>query len=197
MIYFIKDNQLKANLKKYNFQTADKEVFEQINQLQQKVVSDLLQQKKKQLQKQEKQQKGGRVAFPIDYFGGQTGNLTAETPAFTNISGNEVNLRQPMLLNDPTQALGTDKAMTSVQLGGAKQKYQLSQTAAQEAVKSLSKKEKFDLQDKQDFVRVTKQKFEKVIDDVLTKAQKQEKQHLSKQNLQQVLEQKKYKSFKA
>jgi hypothetical protein len=197
MIYFIKDNQLKSNLKRFNYQSYDEEVSKQVNELHEKVVSDLLVQKKKQQQKQQKSQKGGRVSFPIDFFGGQTNNLTTETPDFTNISGNDVNSRQEIPLNDPSQVLGTEQGMTSGMIGGSRQQYKLSQTAAQEAVKSLSKKDKFDLQDKQQFTQVAKQKFETVMTEVLMKAKQKGQDHLSAEQLKKVLSQKKYKVFKA
>jgi hypothetical protein len=201
MIYFIKELQLKANLKKYDIETYDKQVLQKVNQLHQQVVSDLLKQKQKQEQKQEKQrlqlQKGGRVAMPIDFFGGQTNGLAADVPAFTNISGNEVNVRQPIMMNDPTGILGTETAMASLQLGGAKKQYQLSQNAAQEVVRSLAKEHKLDIQDKRQFVQLSKQKFETTIHEILKKAKKGNDNHLSKEKLQEVLEQKKYKSFKA
>lgn len=197
MIYFIKDNQLKSNLKRFNYQSYDEEVVKQVNELHEKLVSDLFVQKKKQQEKQQKAQKGGRVSFPIDFFGGQTNNLTTETPDFTNISANDVNSRQEIPLNDPSQVLGTEQGMTSGMIGGAKQQYKLSQTAAQEAVKSLSKKEKFDLQDKQQFTQIAKQKFENVMTEVLMKAKQKGQDHLSAEQLKKVLSLKKYKTFKA
>ena len=194
MIYFIKENQLKSNLKRFNYQSYDEEVVKQVNELHEKLVSDLLVQKKKQ---QQKVQKGGRVSFPIDYFGGQTNNLTTNVPDFTNISGNDVNSRQEIPLNDPSQVLGTEQGITSGMIGGARQQYKLSQTAAQEAVKSLSKKEKFELQDKQEFIQVAKRKFENVITEVLMKAKQKGQDHLSAEKLKNILSQKKYKVFKA
>lgn len=197
MIYFIKDNQLKSNLKRFNYQSYDEEVVKQVNELHKKVISDLLVQKKKQQEKQQKAQRGGRVSFPIDFFGGQTNNLTTEIPDFTNISGNDVNSRQEIPLNDPSQVLGTEQGMTSGMIGGSKQQYKLSQSAAQEAVKSLSKKEKFELQDKQQFTQIAKQKFESVMTEVLMKAKQKGQDHLSAEQIKKVLSQKKYKVFKA
>ena len=193
MIYFIKENQLKSNLKRFNYQSYDEEVVKQVNELHEKIVSDLLLQKKKQ---QQKAQKGGRVSFPIDYFGGQTNNLTTKIPDFTNISGNDINSRQEILLNDPSQVLGTEQGMTSGMIGGSRQQYKLSQTAAQEVVKSLSKKEKFELQDKQQFTQVAKRKFENVMTEVLMKAKQKGQDHLSVEQLKKVLSLKKYKTFK-
>lgn len=199
MIYFIKEKQLKSNLKKFGFQSYDQEVVQTINKLHQQVVSDLMQQKQKQQKKL--QQKGGRVSMPIDFFGGVTNNLSTETPDFTNISGNDVNSRQEMLLNDPSQVLGTEKGMISgmtvEMLGGGKTQYQLSQNAAQEAVKSLSKKEKIELQDKQKFTQLTKQKFETTMDKVLKQAKQKGDSHLSQEKLEKVLGKKVYKLFKA
>lgn len=196
MTYYIKEKQLKTNLKKYGITSYDKDVVESVNKLHHQVVTDLLQQRQKQ---QQTIQKGGRVSFPIDYFGGTTNNLSAQVPPFTNVSGNDVSIRQEMLLNDPSQILGTDKAMTSGMLvGGAgcgAMKFCVSKNASQEVVKSLSRKEKIDLNDKQRFIQVSKQKFEQVIDEVINKTKK--KGHLSKEDLTKVLQQKKYKTFKA
>jgi hypothetical protein len=194
MIYFIKENQLKSNLKKFNYQSYDKEVVQKVNELHQQVVSDLLLQKKKQ---QQRTQKGGRVAFPIDFFGGQTNSLTTKVPAFTDIAANDVNSRQEVLLNDPSQVLGTEKGMLSGMIGGSRKQYQVSQIAAQDAVKSLSKKEKFDIEDKQQFTQVAKQKFENVMTEVLMKAKQKGSDHLSSEQVDKVLSQKKYKLFKA
>lgn len=196
MTYYIKEKQLKANLKKYGITSYDKDVVEHVNKLHHQVVTDLLQQRQKQ---QQTIQKGGRVSFPIDYFGGTTNNLSPQVPSFTNVSGNDVSIRQEMLLNDPSQVLGTDKAMTSGMLGGGAVKFCVSQSASQDVVKSLSRKEKVDLNDKQRFVQVSKQKFEQVVDEIINKAKKQgqQKDHLSQENLSKVLQQKKYKTFKA
>lgn len=194
MIYFIKENQLKSNLKKFNYQSYDKEVVQKVNELHQQVVSDLLLQKKKQ---QQRTQKGGRVAFPIDFFGGQTNSLTTKVPAFTDIVANDVNSRQELVLNDPSQVLGTEKGMLSGMIGGSRKQYQVSQTAAQDAVKSLSKKEKFDIEDKQQFTQVAKQKFENVMTEVLMKAKQKGSDHLSSEQVDKVLSKKKYKVFKA
>jgi len=197
MIYFIKENQLKSNLKKFNYHSYDQEVIKKVNELHQQVVSDLLSQKKKQQEKKQKTQKGGRVSFPIDYFGGQTNNLSTKVPDFTDIASNDVNTRQEILLNDPSQVLGTEQAMTSGMIGGSRQQYQISQNAAQEAVKSLSKKDKIDIQDKQQFTQVAKQKFETVMTEVLKKAKQKGVDHLSSEQLEKVLSKKKYKTFKA
>lgn len=198
MIYYIKEAQLKANLRKYDIQEYDKEVLERVNQLHQQVVTDLVQQKKKQ---QEKQQRGGRVSFPVDYFGGNTNNLSQTTPAFTNIATNDASIRQEIPLNDASQVLGTDKAMLSgmpsaMAGGAAKSKFQVTQTASQDIVRSIAKRENASIDNKQQFVQVSKQKFENVIDEVLKKAKKQGST-LSKSNLDKVLQQKKYKAFKA
>lgn len=197
MIYFIKENQLKSNLKKFNYHSYDNEVIQRVNQLHQQVVSDLLSQKKKQQEKKQKLQKGGRVSFPIDFFGGQTNNLTTETPAFTNIAPNDINSRQELPLHDPSQVLGTEKGMLSGMLGGSRQQYHMSQCAAQEAVKSLSKKEKIEIEDKQQFTQIAKQKFESVMTEVLMKAKQKGTDHLSSEQLGKVLALKKYKTFKA
>lgn len=197
MINFIHENQLKSNLKKYGFKSTDQEVNASVNVLQQKVVGDLLNQVKKA---QRKVQNGGRVAFPIDYFGGQTNNLSSVGPAYTNISADAVNIRQALPLHDPSSALGTEKAMQSVMFGGQgkKEKFQVSQTAASKVVKHLMKQEDVTVQDSKEFTRLSKQKFESVMNEVLIKAQKSANaDHLSQENIDSILKQKKYKSFKA
>lgn len=196
MINFIHEKQLKSNLKRYGYKSSDEEVGKLVNDLQHKVVGDLLKEVKKVHQKV---QKGGRVSFPIDYFGGQTNNLSIDAPSFTNISADATNLRQIMPLNDPTGSLSTENAMQSVMLGGGKkQKFELSQTAARESVKHLISQEDIDIKDSKEFTKISKQKFEYVMDEVLNKAKKSDKSgHLTKETLKKVLQQKKYNSFKA
>lgn len=198
MINFIRDNQLKSNLKKYGYTASDAEVVHLVNDLQHKVVGDLLKQVKKVHQKV---QKGGRVSFPIDYFGGQTNNMSIETPSYTTIAADATNLRPAMQLNDPTSALGTERAIQSVMLGGGdikKQKFELSQNAAREVVKHLMQQESVGVKDVKEFTRISKQKFENVMDEVLKKAKKSSTGDvLRKEHIEKVLQQKKYKSFKA
>lgn len=199
MINFIHENQLKGNLRKYGYVSSDNDVVDLVNELQHKVVGDLL----KQVQKVHKKvQNGGRVSFPVDYFGGQTNNLTGDIPAFTHIAPDAANLRQLMPLNDPSSALGTERAMQSVMLGGGAQskqeKFEVSQTAAGKVVKHLIDQESVDLKNVKEFTRISKQKFEYVINDVLQKTKKFDKsQHLQTGTLEKVLKQKKYNSFKA
>jgi hypothetical protein len=189
---FINDNQFKTNLKKFGFDSYDNEALEKVNELHQKVVKDLLKQTEKH---HKKVQSGGRVAFPIDYFGGHTNGLSTNVPQHTDITPSNELIRPAFLVNDSTQVLGTEKGMTSGMVGGAKTKYQVSKSAAQKAVTHVMKQEKSDMKNKLKFVEVSNHKFQSVMDDVLQKSSSKDN-HLSIDKLEKVLKQKKYQSFK-
>lgn len=189
---FINDIQFKTNLKKFGFDSYDKEVLNKVNELQQKVVSDLLKQTEKH---HKKVQQGGRVAFSIDYFGGHTNGLSSTVPQYTDITPTSDVIRPSFAVNDSTQVLGTESAMTSGMVGGAKTKFQVSKSAAQKAVTHVMKQEKSDMKNKLKFVEVSNQKFQNVMDNVLEKSSSKDN-HLSIDKLEKVLKQKKYQSFK-
>ena len=164
---FINDNQFKTNLKKFGFDSYDNGVLKTINELHQKVIGDLLQQAEKH---QKKVQKGGRVAFPSDYFGGHTNGLSSTVPQYTDITPSSDLIRPSFVVNDSTQVLGTETAMTSGMVGGTKTKYQVSKSAAQKAVSHVMKQEKSDMKSKLKFVEISNQKFQSVMDAVLEKS---------------------------
>jgi len=178
MIYFIKENQLKANLNKLGVKSVDDDVLEVVNKLQQKVVTDMLK------QQQQKQQNGGRVSLPIDYFGGQTANLSTSVPSFTDMTPTSTDIRPALAF----QAVG----------GGKDIKYKVSDIAAKACVKKCVEEQAAQLNSmsKQQLVKVSKQKFENVMTEVINKATSKQG-HLSKQKLKEVLSQKKYQQFKA
>jgi hypothetical protein len=194
---FISQKQVAQNLKKYNLQSFDKDIHEKINRLHHKVIE----QEFKQHQKQQKQQQGGRVAMPIEYFGSTTNHYTTSTPQFTDITPTQTFLRPAIALNDLTGVLGTEKGMSSGMVGGNKQQFQVSQKCHEQSAREFLKEHhdstKFKVSKKQ-FMNDSKQKFENVIDKVLSKAAKTSKQgHLNNEDFDKVLKQKQFKSFKA
>ena len=194
---FISQKQVADNLKKYNLQSFDKEIHEKINRLQHKVFEHQL----KQHHKQQKQQQGGRIAMPIEYFGSTTNHYSTSTPKFTDITPTQAYLRPAIALNDPTSILGTEKGMISGMVGGNKQQFQVSQKVQEQSAREFLKENhdstKFKVSKKQ-FIDDSRQKFENVIDKVLSKAAKTSKEgHLSKEDFDKVLKQKQFKAFKA
>jgi hypothetical protein len=198
MKYFIKEKQLFTELKKFGFQSCDDAVMATINEFHQKSVANLLNKNKKG-----KNQKGGRISFPVEFFGGVSSHYTLDTPKFTDVSSSDTMLRQPLSLNDPTGVLGSEKAFAPL-VGGKQDKqkhFLISNVASKEVLKHLLA-EKPDLQvgNKKQFAEEAKQKFETSMTEVLTKAKKSNKSHsthLTQVDIQKILEQKKYKSLKA
>lgn len=181
MTYFIKESQLKTNLNKLGVKSFDADILDTVNALQQKVVHDLLSQ-------QQKQQKGGRVSFPIDYFGGQTANLSTSTPDFTSMAPTSSVIRPEMPASQDFNGI----------IGGGARRYTVSDTAAKECAKKVIQESNVDLdaRSKQQLVKASKQKFESVMTEVINKATSKAGT-ISKQKLQEVLKQKKYQQFKA
>ena len=199
---FINQKQVAQNLKKYKFQTFDKEIHEKINKLHHKVFDHQF--KHEQKQQKQKQQQGGRVAFPIEYWGSTTNHYSTDVPKFTDITPTQTHLRPAIPLNDPSGVLGTERGMLSGMVGGAKKQnaFQVSKTAHEQSVREfLQEKNETNKSlklNKKDFVNNSKQKFETVMHKVLSKAAKGDKQHhLSNAAFDKVLEQKQFKAFKA
>lgn len=201
---FINQKQVAQNLKKYNFQTFDEEIHEKINKVQHKVFEQQLKQQKKS----QKQQQGGRVAFPIEYWGSTTNHYSADVPKFTDITPTETHLRPAIPLNDPSGVLGTEGGVLSGMVGGAKKQnvFQVSKKTHEQSAREFlkdkenneSKKSSTFKLNKKDFINASKQKFETIIDKVLSKAAKGGKQnHLSNAAFDKILEQKQFKAFKA
>ncbi len=194
---FITKQQVAQNLKKFNFTTFDKDVQEKINHIHQKVFHQQL----KQHKKKQNQQKGGRVAFPIEYFGSTTNHYSADVPKFTDISSTETHLRPPIPLNDPSGVLGTEGGVLSGMVGGKKSEFQIAQKTHEQSAREFLQEHHDDKKFKvprKEFFTNSKQKFESLMDTVLTKASKYSKQnHLSAEIFDKVLSQKKFKAFKA
>lgn len=192
---FINQKQVAQNLKKYNLHSFDNEITEKINNLHHKVIEHAF----KNHHKQSKQH-GGRVAFPIEYFGSTTNHYSTDVPKFTDITPTQTHLRPAIPLNDPTGVLGTESGVTSGMVGGKKQSFQVSKNAHEQSVREVLEhhdSSKLKVSKKQ-FNEDSKQKFEKVIDNVLSKATKKSKQgHLKSEDFDKVLEQKQFKVFKA
>lgn len=198
----MKDNltkhQVAQNLKKYNFTSFDDNVQQLFNNIHDKVIE---QQLKLHLQKSKHHQQGGRVAFPIEYFGGVTNSYSPSVPPFTNINPSDSYLRPPLALNDPTGVFGTEKGMLSGMVGGAsKSTFKISSKKHEEAARYTLQKhnDKQHLVSKKVFYEQSKQKFESKMHDLLSDISKATKsKHLSVSDLNKVLDKKKYKSLKA
>lgn len=122
----ITEKQFKSNVAKFGFKTFEPEVLDRVNVIHKKIVGDLLKQYKKQ---KKKTMKGGRVAFPITYFGGDVNSSQA------SISGD---IRPEMPLNDPSGVLGTDKALQPyVADGGSRPHFVVTKKAVLTSVKHL------------------------------------------------------------
>ena len=192
---FISHKQVAQNLKKYNLQSFDQDIQDKINSLHHKVLEQ-------QFKQHKKQQQGGRVAMPIEYFGSTTNHYSTDVPKFTDITPTQTHLRPAIPLNDPTGVLGTEHGVTSGMVGGKQeQSFQVSKKAHEQSAREFLQENhdttKFKVNKKQ-FMHDSKQKFENVIHKVLSKASKTSKQgHLSKEDFDKVLKQKQFKAFKA
>lgn len=194
----ITQHQVAQNLKKFHFTSFDDEVHDKIQLIHQKVIRQELKHHLQQVKKQEQQ--GGRVAFPIDYFGSSTNSYSSSVPSFTNIAPTGTYIRPSILLNDPSSVLGTEKGVLSGMVGGKKSLFQISKKHHEQGVRDVVKevnglKQKVVMKKLQDD---SKQKFEKIMNDVLTKVSNSTKQHhLRIEDFDKVLDQKKYKSFQS
>jgi hypothetical protein len=174
----ITEKQFKSNVAKFGFKSFDAEVLDSINGVHTKVIGDLM----KQFKKQKKTMKGGRVAFPIAYFGGDAPSSAPEM-SVASIDGD---IRPEMPLNDPSGVLGTEKAMQPyVAEGGRRPHFVVTKKAVQSTMKHLQESQEtgntFDTSaEAQNFVNVTKQKIEDVMTDILSKASNTAKSTVSK-----------------
>lgn len=205
---FISEKQFAQNISKFGFQTYDKNVHNKVNDILYTVVKKQLRQNNSS-----KTQKGGRVSFPLEYFGTATNNYSANMPSFTNLTSTETFIRSPMLLHDPTNVLGTPKGMTSGMpsgmtsemtsgmIGGGRtqNKFKVTNSAIKDVVKDISHTQykKKSVQNDPELLQNSKQKFESVMNEMLHKVSHSSKQHhLSEKDFKQVLQLKKYKAFK-
>lgn len=160
---YITEKQFKSNVAKFGFKTYEPEVLDRVNVIHKKIVGDLL----KQYKKQKKQaMKGGRVALPITYFGGDINSSQA------SISGD---IRPEMPLNDPSGVLGTDKALQPyVAEGGSRPRFVVTKKAVHSSVKHLiggdGENKVFGNSKNMDrFLREAKEKLGQTLTDTFTK----------------------------
>jgi hypothetical protein len=190
----ITEKQFKSNVAKFGFKTFDTKVLDSINGVHEKVIGDLM----KQFKKQKKTMKGGRVAFPIAYFGGDAPSSAPEI-SVTSVDGD---IRPEMPLNDPSGVLGTDKAMQPyIAEGGRRPHFAVTKKAVQSTMKHLQEEtgNSFDTSaEAQNFLNVSKQKIEDVMTDILSKASKTATNsvHLGEAKIADILRLKKYQTFK-
>lgn len=189
MTNFIKENQLKANLKNLNVEVDKKDmpfVLNVANKLHGNLVSSMLS-KRKVLQHQ---QNGGRVSFPIDYFGGDTATLSGSTPSHTTSTGDHY-------LHDPSGFLGTDQALAPFVGGGLFKRYTLSQSAANNCTKHYMDSMGLEFstpKTRQLFINGSKHAFEKVFTDVLNRSTDKDGK-LSKSKIEKTMSLKKFNKF--
>lgn len=198
---FISEKQFAQNISKFGFQTYDKNVHNKVNNILYKVVEKQVRQNNSS-----KTQKGGRVSFPLEYFGTATNSYSPTLPSFTNLTSTETFIRSPMLLHDPTNVLGTPKGMTSgmpsEMIGGGRTqqlKFKVTNSAIKDVAKDISQHQsnKKSIQNDPELLQNSKQKFESVMNEMLHKISRSSKQHhLSEKEFKQVLQLKKYKAFK-
>lgn len=193
----ITEKQFKSNIAKFGFKTFDSEVLDSINGVHNKVIGDLMKQFKKQ---KKKTMKGGRVAFPIAYFGGDAPSGAPEVSG--SVASVDGDIRPEMLLNDPSGALGTDKAMQPyIAEGGRRPHFAITKKAVQSSVKHYAQNNGNEFNsavEKETFVNVAKQKIEDTMTDILSKASKTATNsvHLGEAKIADILKLKKYQTVK-
>jgi hypothetical protein len=189
MKLIITKQHIKGQLRKFGFDKVEEGVFDLINDYHLKFVKHIS--TKRNFKKQ--YQRGGRVAFPLEYFGGNTNSYT-DSPKFSDISSTEAFIRPSILLNDPSGALTTPKAMEPL-IGGAAPCFKLTRTACKEALSQAN----IDHQglDKKMLADDMQQKFEKLFTKVVNKVKKTSHTSVFKESdLKSVLNLQTYKSFK-
>jgi hypothetical protein len=196
MKYFIKEKQLFTELKKFGYKSCDSEVVDSINLYHQKVVTNLINKEQRP-----KKQKGGRISFPLEYFGGVSNQYTLDAPKFTNVSPSDTMIRQSLPMNDPSGVLGSEKALIGGKHQDKQNQFVISNVASTEVLKHvLSEKEDAFINNKKQFAQAAKQKFESSMTEILQKAKKNNKihkTHLSQEDIAKIFQQRKYKSLKA
>jgi hypothetical protein len=203
MQHYITEKQFKSNVAKFGFKSYDSDVLDSINGVHEKVVGDLM----KQFNKSKKQkQKGGRVAFPIAYFGGHTPSSGPEITVVTGVTGVNGDIRPEMPLNDPSGVLGTEKAMQPyIAEGGRRPHFAVTKKAVHSSMKHLQEETGTEFNsaaEVQNFVNVSKQKIEDVMTDILSKASNTAKHaandtvNLGAAKIADILRLKKYQTFK-
>jgi hypothetical protein len=192
MKLIITKQHIKGQLRKFGFDEVEDGAYELINDYHMKFVRHIA--SKRNFKKQySKLQNGGRVAFPLEYFGGNTSSYM-DSPKFTDVSATEAFIRPSILLNDPSGGLATPKAMEPL-IGGASPCFKLTKTACKEALLQAN----IDDQglDKKRFTNDVQQKFETLFTKAVNKVKKTSKTSVFKESdLKSVLNLQTYKSFK-
>jgi hypothetical protein len=182
MKLIISKRHINGQLKKFGFREAEEGVYDIINKYHLGLVKNVAS-KKQSLQ-------GGRVAMPLEYFGGETSSYTS-SPNFTDISSTNSWVRPTLPLNDPSGFLGTQKALDPF-VGGGAPCFQVPKSSCKEALSHL------DIEHSKNLVEKTKLKFETLMTKVLNKVSKSSKSSsvLKQSELKSVLNQQSYKKFK-
>lgn len=182
MKLIISKRHINGQLKKFGFREADDGVYDLINNYHLDLV--------KHITSKRPSQRGGRVAMPLEYFGGETSSYTS-SPKFTDISSTNSWIRPSLSLNDPSGFLGTQKALDPF-VGGAAPCFQVPKSSCKEALAHL------DIEHSKHLVEESKLKFEKLMTKVFNKVRKSSKlsSTLKESELKSVLNQQSYKKFK-
>lgn len=189
MKLIIPKQHIKVQLKKFGYKDADDGVYDLINDYHQAFVRHLVSKRNFK----SKYQKGGRVSFPLEYFGGNTSAYSA-SPSYTDTGVTDTLIRPPVLLHDPSGGLATPKAMEPL-VGGGTPLFQVSKTSCKNAIQQLN----VDTHgvDKQNLIEDTKQKIEKLMTRAINKAKKtSQSSTLKERDLSGVLTLQSYKNFK-
>ena len=190
MKLILSKRHINEQAKKFGFDKVDEGVYDLINDYHLSFVRHVV--SKRDFKK--KFQKGGRVALPLEYFNAPTTSSFVDSPTFTNITPNNVDIRPSILLNDPSGGLATPKAMAPF-IGGAAVCFKLTKNACKDAVQQLDVKN--DEIDKRKFLSETQQKFESLITKAVSKVKLQsENSTLKTSDLRSVLNLQKFKTFR-
>lgn len=189
MKLIISKQHIKGQLKKFGYKDAEEGVYKMINDYHQAFINDVVSKRNFK----SKYQKGGRVAFPLEYFGANTSSYSV-SPQHTDVSATDALIRQPLLLNDPSGGLATPKAMEPL-VGGGAPCFQLTKSACKTAIEQCELNSNG--VDKQMLVQDTKQKIEKLMTKALNKTKSISKSStLKESDLSSVLSRQSYKNFK-
>lgn len=190
MTFIIPKQHINKQVRKFEYNQVENGVYQLINDYHDAFVKHFT--SKRDLHS--KYQKGGRVAFPLEYFGGNTTSYTS-SPSYTNISSTEAFVRPPILLNDPSGSLATPKAMEPL-VGGRGTCFQLTKSACKNALEKSNVH--FHALNKQKLAEDMQQKFERIMTKALHLTKKRYKtSNLKESDLASVLNLQSYKNFKA
>lgn len=189
---FLSENSIRINAKKFGFKNVDIAVLESINNYLMNYTKNIL---KKALKKNKHNniqihQNGGRIVLPSEYFGIESGSY------FENISHN--NGTNMTVTNTMIRPMQHTVDLTGAIIGGSNKIFTISKNALKNALNEanviLEKNIKID---NDTYVHI-KYKFEKIMTEIFRKASKKTTDNnLELSNLENIVNQSKYKELKA